>query len=127
MHRMQLFSRHHLASLAALLLGGLLLSACTESNPGSSDSSAEIQQVPADASAVVLSIPNMDCPLCAPTVRRALSRVDGVLAVETDTEQREAKIHFDATRTDLESLIATIENAGFPTTPKPSEADREQP
>ncbi len=127
MHRPHLFSRFHLASLAAVLLGAILLSGCTESNPEINDPAAEVQQVPVDASTVVLSIPNMNCPLCSPTVRRALNRVDGVLTVETDSEQREARIHFDATRTDLDSLIAAVEGAGFPSTPTASEADGELP
>lgn len=65
---------------------------------------------------VTLSVPGMDCVLCAPTVRASLARVPGVTRVELSTERRTARVTFDNGRTSIEALTAATRNAGYPST-----------
>jgi mercuric ion binding protein len=51
--------------------------------------------------------------------------VDGVSQVGVSYPDREAVVTFDDTRTSVETLIEATTNAGYPSTLKPSEADRE--
>lgn len=65
---------------------------------------------------VTLNVANASCELCGPIVKRALSRVPGVLDVQV-TEKDEAaiaKVRFDDTRADTAALIAATTNAGYP-------------
>jgi mercuric ion binding protein len=68
---------------------------------------------------VTLSVPGMDCVLCAPTVRASLARVPGVTRVELSTEQRMARVTFDNGRTSIGALTAATRNAGYPSTAAP--------
>ncbi len=62
---------------------------------------------------VTLSVPGMTCPACPITVKRALTRVDGVAAVEVSLERREAVVTFDDAKTDIPALTRATENAGY--------------
>jgi periplasmic mercuric ion binding protein len=65
---------------------------------------------------VTLNVENATCELCGPIVKRALSRVPGVLDVQV-TEKDEAtiaKVRFDDSRADTAALIAATTNAGYP-------------
>ncbi len=66
---------------------------------------------------VKLDVANATCELCGPIVRRALTRVPGVLDVKVaETESTAvATVRFDDGRTDVGSLIAATTNAGYPT------------
>jgi mercuric ion binding protein len=67
---------------------------------------------------VTLSVPGMTCPACPFTVKKALSRVDGVSKVEIAYEQREASVTFDDAKTDVEGLTKASKDAGYPATVK---------
>ncbi|NIC36405.1 mercury resistance system periplasmic binding protein MerP [Halomonas desiderata] len=73
---------------------------------------------------VTLSVPGMTCAACPITVKAALNRVEGVSQVDVSYVNREAVVIFDDTRTSVEALSEATTNAGFPSTPTPSEADR---
>ena len=68
----------------------------------------------ADTQSVTLSVPGMSCPACPITVKRALTRVDGVIEVEVSFERREAVVTFDDDKTDVQALTRATENAGYP-------------
>lgn len=72
----------------------------------------------ADPKTTTLSVPGMFCPLCAPIVKKALSKVDGVLQCEVDSGRKEASVTFDDAKTSVESLMKATANAGFPSTVK---------
>ncbi|GAA0560157.1 mercury resistance system periplasmic binding protein MerP [Halomonas salifodinae] len=74
---------------------------------------------------VTISVPGMTCAACPITVKVALNRVDGVSQVEVSYANLEAVVTFDDTRTSVEALTEATANAGYPSTLKPSEADRE--
>jgi mercuric ion binding protein len=67
---------------------------------------------------VVLNVDNATCELCAPIVKRTLSRVRGVKAVQVAEAKAEtgavATIRFDDGATNIPALVAAVTNAGFP-------------
>jgi mercuric ion binding protein len=67
---------------------------------------------------VTLSVPGMTCAACPFTVKKALSKVDGVSEIDVSYEKREAIVTFDDTRTSLQQLTKATENAGYPSSVK---------
>ena len=67
---------------------------------------------------VTLSVPGMTCAACPITVKKALTRVDGVQKVAVSYEKLEAVVTFDDARTNVEALTKATENAGYPATAK---------
>lgn len=67
---------------------------------------------------VTLSVPGMTCPACPITVKKALSRVDGVGKVDVAFEKREAVVSFDDAKTSVQKLTRATEDAGYPSTAK---------
>jgi periplasmic mercuric ion binding protein len=65
---------------------------------------------------VTLSIQGMNCPVCPITVKKALSRVDGVASVSIDYENRKATVEFDDAVTDTSALRRATREAGYPST-----------
>jgi len=65
---------------------------------------------------VTLDIPNASCELCAPIVKKALSRVSGVGSVKVvdGANGAVATVTFDDTKTSLDAVIAASTNAGYP-------------
>ena len=68
---------------------------------------------------VTLSVPGMTCAACPFTVKKALTKVDGVQKVEVSYERLVAVVTFDDTRTSVEALTKATENAGYPSAVKP--------
>ncbi len=65
---------------------------------------------------VTLSVPGMSCAACPITVKKALSKVNGVTRVTVSLERREAVVEFDDRRTDVSALTRATEAAGYPST-----------
>ncbi len=65
---------------------------------------------------VTLSVPSMDCPVCPITVKKALTKVDGVSHAEVNFDKRQAKVSFDDARTNPGALTQATANAGYPST-----------
>ncbi len=63
---------------------------------------------------VTLAVPGMTCAACPITVKKALSKVDGVTKTEVSYANREAIVTFDDTKTSVEALSKASENAGYP-------------
>ena len=63
---------------------------------------------------VTLSVPGMTCPVCPITVKKALTKVNGVSKVEVAYEKKEARVTFDDTKTDTKTLMKATADAGFP-------------
>ncbi len=77
-----------------------------------------ISPVWAATKTVTLSVPGMDCPVCPITVKKALSKVDGVTKAEVNFDKRQAVVTFDDVKTNVEELTTAITNAGYPSTVK---------
>ena len=65
---------------------------------------------------VTLSLPTMDCAVCPITVKKALSKVDGVSRAEVDYGKRQAVVSFDDSKTSAEALTGATKAAGYPST-----------
>lgn len=67
---------------------------------------------------VVLNVKNANCELCAPIVKKSLTRVKGVKAVEVKQADQMADpvatVTFDDAVTNVSALIAATTNAGYP-------------
>ena len=68
---------------------------------------------------VTLSVPGMTCSACPITVKKALTRVDGVRTVEVSFEKRQAVVTFDDAKTRVQALIQATTDAGYPSSVKP--------
>ena len=66
---------------------------------------------------VTLAVPGMTCAACPITVKRALSKVEGVTKTEVNFEKREAIVTFDNAKTTAEALTEATKNAGYLSTP----------
>lgn len=67
---------------------------------------------------VTLSVPGMTCAACPITVKKALSKVDGVVKTEVSYEKKEATVTFDDTKTTVNALLDATKNAGYPSSLK---------
>ena len=63
---------------------------------------------------VTLSVPGMTCAACPITVKKALSKVEGVSKIEVSFKQLEAVVTFDDARTDVQALTKATADAGYP-------------
>ena len=52
------------------------------------------------------------------SVKRSLTKIDGVTKVDVSLEKAEAVVSFDDAKTTLEALTKATTNAGFPSTLK---------
>ncbi|EKE18076.1 MAG: hypothetical protein ACD_10C00140G0003 [uncultured bacterium] len=67
---------------------------------------------------VTLSVPGMTCAACPITVKKALSKVEGVSKTEVTFEKREAVVTFDDSKTTIQKLTKATEDAGYPSSVK---------
>ena len=67
---------------------------------------------------VTLSVPGMTCAACPITVKKALSKVEGVSKTNVTFEKREAVVTFDDGKTTVQKLTQATENAGYPSSAK---------
>ena len=65
---------------------------------------------------VTLSIPSMDCAACPITVKQALAKVDGIMAVSSNLDKRQTTVTFDDAKVSPALITETTKNAGFPST-----------
>ncbi len=75
---------------------------------------AVVTPVWAATQTVTLSVPGMTCAACPITVKKALTKVEGVSKVDVTFEQREAVVTFDDARTNVQALTKATGNAGYP-------------
>jgi len=67
---------------------------------------------------VTLSVPDMNCAACPITVKKALSKVEGVNDINVNLEKREAVVAFDDKKTSINKLTEATEMAGYPSSIK---------
>jgi mercuric ion binding protein len=65
---------------------------------------------------VTLDVPGMNCAACPITIKKAISKVDGVSKVDVSYDKRQAVVTFDDARTSVHKLTQATENAGYPST-----------
>jgi len=67
---------------------------------------------------VTLDVPGMTCEFCPITIRKALSKVPGVIEAKSDFASKTATVTFDPEKTSLSDLTEATANAGYPSTVK---------
>ena len=65
---------------------------------------------------VTLAVPDMTCPVCPITVKKALTKVDGVTKAEVNFDKRQAVVTYDDAKTNVETLTKATADAGYPST-----------
>jgi len=78
---------------------------------GTSDNGAKTQEVK-------LAIEHMTCVSCAIPVRRALSKLDGVVSSTVSTRPGRATVIYDPAKVTPEDIAKTITNSGYPASVK---------
>jgi len=63
---------------------------------------------------ITLAVENMTCSMCPVTVRKALEMQEGVSEAKVSLEPPRAVVIYDDEHTDVQTLMATTTNAGFP-------------
>lgn len=67
----------------------------------------------ANATALAVCVPDMDCAACAARIRSRLEALPGVESVTARVVRRELKIEYDATTTSADRILAAVRNLGF--------------
>jgi mercuric ion binding protein len=94
--------------LALALLVGTLLAAVVPTRTAVAQS----------LQSVTLDVQNMTCAACPITVRKALTKVSGVVEAKVDLDSKTAVVTFDPAKTGVEALTKATANAGFPSSLK---------
>ena len=63
---------------------------------------------------ITLSVPGMTCAACPITVKKALSKVEGVSTIDVSFDKHEAVVTFDDAKTNVQALTKATEDAGYP-------------
>lgn len=79
---------------------------------------AVVTPVWAATQTVTLSVPGMTCAACPITVKKAISKVEGVSKTDVNFDKREAVVTFDDARTSVQKLTKATEDAGYPSSVK---------
>lgn len=77
------------------------------------------EQTQNKSQSIVLDVQNMTCTMCPITIRKALQGVEGVQSAKVDFASRTANVTFDPNKTNIETLIKTTTNVGYPATLHP--------
>jgi len=67
---------------------------------------------------VTLELPTMNCAMCPITVKKALSKVDGVAEIDVSLQKKLAVVTFDDAKVSTEDLLNATTLAGYPSTIK---------
>lgn len=88
---------------------------------------AAVAPVWAATQTVTLAVPGMTCAACPITVKKALSKVEGVSKVDVGFEKREAVVTFDDTKASVQKLTkATADAAIRPASSSEPASQRQQ-
>jgi mercuric ion binding protein len=63
---------------------------------------------------VILGVPGMTCGTCPITVKKALTRVEGVTRAEVDFDNKQAVVTFDDARVKVDQLTRATTDSGYP-------------
>jgi len=69
---------------------------------------------------VTLGVPGMTCGACPITVKKAISKVNGVKQTEVDFDKRQAVVTYDDAKASADQIMRATANAGYPSTIKDS-------
>ncbi len=72
------------------------------------------EQTQKTSQSVTLDVQNMTCAMCPITVKKALKGVKGVQSAEVDFGHKTANVTFNPQKTNIEALIQSTTNVGYP-------------
>ncbi len=67
---------------------------------------------------VTLDVQNMTCAACPITVKKAITRLPGIVSATVDYESKSAVVSFDPDKTSLEAITRATADAGYPSSPR---------
>ncbi len=79
---------------------------------------AVVAPVWAATQTITLAVPGMTCAACPITIKKAISKVEGVSKVNVTFEPREAVVTFDDAKTSVQKLTKATEDVGYPSSVK---------
>jgi mercuric ion binding protein len=86
-----------------------------------SKSETENQSAPQDPTQVVqLEVVGMTCTGCEVTVKKALTKIDGVYEAKASYQTNSAEVTIDPTKVDEQKLIEAVNQTGYKASRKPS-------
>ena len=77
---------------------------------------AGVAQVLAAQKTATLAVAGMSCEACPITVKKALTKVNGVSRAVVDFDKRLVVVDFDDAKTSVQQLILATSQAGYPST-----------
>ena len=72
----------------------------------------------AENKTVTLDVPGMTCEICPITIKKALNKVPGVIAVKSDFENKTTAVTFNPEKTNIQAITKATANAGYPSSVK---------
>jgi mercuric transport protein len=81
---------------------------------------ADIAQQVVQTKRVVLQVSNMVCEACPVTVKKSLTRLNGVKTVNVTLRPPEAVVIYDPAKVSTQDLIQATKNVGYPSSVKPT-------
>ncbi len=67
---------------------------------------------------VTLAVSNMTCASCPITVKKALTKVEGVSTADVNLDKKQAVVTFDDAKTNVAALVKATTDAGYPSAVK---------
>jgi mercuric ion binding protein len=78
---------------------------------------AAVNALHAEPRTVTLEVSNMTCALCPITVKKAITKVPGVLDAQVDYDTKTAVVRFETEKTTVDAITGATTNAGYPSKP----------
>lgn len=76
-----------------------------------------------DEKTVEISLPSIQCGMCATTIKKALKKVEGVTEAKIDLTNKKVTVSFDDLVTSIDKIETAITSAGYEANDKPADAD----
>lgn len=109
----------------AVLIIFTIITGCGENNKTAGEKNetgknTEQNQDIAAGEEVVIRLPTMQCNMCKKTIEKDLKKLDGVNEVNVVVKEKVAKVNFDKSKTDVNSIEGVIVAAGYQANDKPA-------
>lgn len=62
---------------------------------------------------VEISLPTIQCGMCERTIEKAINKIDGIVDINIDVENKKATVTYDDTKTDLTAIEKAMTSAGY--------------
>lgn len=108
------FTRKDRRMKKAIAIFSATLALTFAASPAAAAPSAQWAQASAQFRVATFVVPNMTCPTCPITVKKAMSAVHGVRSVKIDLGSKMATVQFDPKLTNAAVIAAASTNAGYP-------------